>query len=611
MMLKKRKGILLRFIAAMMTVFSLASCQYFVAPPVDTEGVTQTDRKAQTDAEVATVESGFLTPSETETADPGESGSLGEPVFELTDPEVEVPVLSETTMLADSEEPYNGGKAGCATLIVPAKYNKGLDYDIVATKNSTTKTYNLFLPCRMDASAVVMTVISNAGEERGPYLADFTDDEITENEQVVGNKNTYTVAAYQSNLPTMMLQIDEAYGTIADMNNDGDEDGSSNPGDRAHDTYCYGDVVISVTDEMALEKGWDIRYASRDEDAEQPCSMDMRGRGNATWGYSKKAYQIDCENSIALLGLDRGTKFVLLANFNDASFMRNRLMEALARQMRMDFVMESRTVDVFLNGKYLGIYQVAEKVEVEPNRVEIDRTDDILYEIDNYYKNWGDAGFAGKAGYRIHSPEDPATYEASKQLLLDAEKVLDSGDEEAVAALFDFKSWAKMFLIQEFMMNGDAFSGSLYFYYNHEDGKFYACSPWDFDWSLGLMWESGNKDPLSFTAKNRWWMKSFFTYPSFVKTLVDEYYNCSGRAIIANSPKLIEKWAQEIKLSAEMNSLGSTIRDLPYDGTTFDEAVDYLLSIIYTRIGWLDSQMEALSKTVVERPNVTLPWPKI
>ncbi len=594
-MMKKRNRTLLRILAAMLTVFSLASCQQPVAPPIDTEGPTGTN------AEVTTEEGGSLTPPETGTSDPGEGGSLGEPSFELKDPEVEVPVLSETTMLADSQEAYNGGKAGCGTLTVPAKYNKGLDYDIVATRNSTTKTYHLFLPCRVDLSELVMTVTNRAGEERGPYLADFTDEESIENKQVVGTSSVYTIEAHQSDLPSMMLQIDEEYGTITDMNNDRDEDGTDNPGDRAHDTYCYGDVVVSVTDEMALEKGWDIRYVSRDEDAEQPCSMDMRGRGNATWGYSKRAYQIDCENSIGLLGMDRGNKFVLLANFNDASFLRNQLVEELSRQMGMDFVMDSRQVDLFLNGKYLGIYQVAEKVEIEPNRVEIDRNEDILYEIDNYYKNWGDAGFKGKKGYRIHSPEDPATYEHSKELLLAAEEVLFSKDQAAAMELFDFKSWAQMFLIQEFMMNGDAFAGSLYFYYNHEDGKFYACSPWDFDWSLGLMWEGGNRDPLSFTTKNLWWMSAFFTYPAFTQAVLDEYYKYGGREIIASSPELIEQWAQEIKRSAEMNSLGSTIRDLPYDGTTFDEAIDFLLDIIDTRTDWLDSQMRVLASTIAYR----------
>lgn len=587
-----QKKLFLRVLAAMLVVCSLVSCQYIVAPPSDsgkgTEERTGERTEGSSTANGTAGESGTLAPPET--SDPGESGSLGEPDFTLKDPDVEVPILSMYTMLADSEREYNGGKAGCATLTVPAKYNQGLDFDVTAKRDSATKTYHLFLPCRVDISELILTVTDRAGEVRGPYFANFADDTVTDNEKVVGNVSVYRVEVHQSDLPSMMIQIDESYGTVSEMNKD-----------SQHKTYCYGDVVTTVTDAMALEKGWDIRYVSKNEDEAQPGSMDMRGRGNATWSYSKKAYQIDLENNVGLLGMDRASKFVLLANFNDASFLRNQLAEELSRRMGIPYVMESRQVDLFLNGKYLGIYQVAEKVEVGQGRVDIDRNDDILYEVDNYYKACGDAGFysdVGKKGYRIHSPGAPETYERSKELLLAAEEVLYSGKQSAAMERFDFSSFAKSYLIQEFMMNGDAFSGSFYFYYNHEDGKFYACAPWDFDWTLGLMWEGGDRDPLSFTSQNRWWMNAFLSYPAFVEILLDEYYKYGGREFLVSSSDWVEQWAKEIKLSAEMNSLGSTIRDLPYDGTTFEEAVDYLLNIIEVRIGWMDSQMKGFASSV-------------
>lgn len=579
------KKFLQRSLAAMLTACTLASCQYIVAPPTTDSGES-TEVRTNTDG--AAGESGTLAPAET--SDPGESGVLGEPEFDLKDPEVETPILSKYTMLADSEREYNGGKAGCATLTVPAKYNAGLDFDITAKKDATTKTYHLFLPCRVDASELIMTVTDRSGEVRGPYLADFTNDELTDNKQVVGTVSAYRIEVHQSDLPSMMIQIDESYGTVSAMNKD-----------SKHKTYCYGDIVTTVTDEMALENGWDIRYVSVDEDADQPCSMDMRGRGNATWSYSKKAYQIDLENTVGLLGMDRATKYVLLANFNDASFLRNQLAETLSREIGIQYVMESRQVDLFLNGTYLGIYQVAEKVEVGQGRVDIDRTDDILFEVDNYYQACGDAGFysnTSKKGYRIHSPEDSDAYDRIKERLLAAEQVLYSGKQSEAMELFDFESWAKMFLIQEFMMNGDAFSGSLYFYYNHEDGKYYACAPWDFDWSLGLMWEGGDRYPTSFTSKDRWWMNAFLSYPAFVQIMLDEYYKYGGKELLASSSALVEQWRVEIKLSAEMNTLGSTIRDLPYDGTTFEEAVDYLLEIIDARLEWLDSQMKGFALSV-------------
>ena len=99
-------------------------------------------------------------------------------------------------------------------------------------------------------------------------------------------------------------------------------------------------------------------------------------------------------------------------------------------------------------------------------------------------------------------------------------------------------------------------------------------------------------------------MPQLFRYSGFVQTVLDEYYRMGGREILASSSDFVEEWAQELKLSAEMNSIGAPIRDLEYDGTTYDEAVAYLLDIIESRLEWMNSQMRTLAATIAYRvPN--------
>lgn len=48
--------------------------------------------------------------------------------------------------------------------------------------------------------------------------------------------------------------------------------------------------------------------------------------------------------------------WVLLANHTDRSFARNSVIFDLAKEMGLDYSSESRFVDLYINGEYLGNY---------------------------------------------------------------------------------------------------------------------------------------------------------------------------------------------------------------------------------------------------------------
>ena len=97
----------------------------------------------------------------------------------------------------------------------------------------------------------------------------------------------------------------------------------------------------------------------------------IKGRGNSTWGFAKKPYNIKLENSSDLLGMGKGKGWCLLANYADRSLLRNRIVYNLAEETGIPFTMDSRNIDLYINGDYMGSYLITEKIEIGKTRVNI------------------------------------------------------------------------------------------------------------------------------------------------------------------------------------------------------------------------------------------------
>ncbi|MGN1111680.1 MAG: CotH kinase family protein, partial [Acutalibacteraceae bacterium] len=88
----------------------------------------------------------------------------------------------------------------------------------------------------------------------------------------------------------------------------------------------------------------------------------IKGRGNTTWRLDKKPYNIKLPKKASLLGMKASKKWCLLANAQEHSMLRNRVAYDLADEVGLDFSPESRFLDLYANGEYLGSYQLSEKV---------------------------------------------------------------------------------------------------------------------------------------------------------------------------------------------------------------------------------------------------------
>lgn len=102
----------------------------------------------------------------------------------------------------------------------------------------------------------------------------------------------------------------------------------------------------------------------------------IRGRGNTTWEADKKPYKLKLDSKADLFGMGKSKHWVLLSNPYDSSLLRNHLSYNLAGDMDVGY-QKIVWVDLVLNGKVVGNYQLCEHVRVDENRVEITNWEDI------------------------------------------------------------------------------------------------------------------------------------------------------------------------------------------------------------------------------------------
>lgn len=275
-----------------------------------------------------------------------------------------------------------------------------------------------------------------------------------------------------------------------------------------------------------------LEYAGRMEQ--------LRGRGNTTWAEEKKPFQLRLEIPQALYGMEQAKNWVLMANTLDESFLRNDTALALADALGLAGTPQSCFVELYLNGEYRGLYQLCEKIEVGPGRVEIadlerenerlnpnrtlwrdsvvqlgrpdeglsarctalanepaDITGGYLLELEMDYRyRYENNGFVSDLGQcvLVKSP-DPASRAETRyiaglyQQLENALNAPDGIDPESGAAfteLIDLTSFASKYLVEELCKNVDANASSQYFYKPAgESSLFYAGPAWDYDYSLG------------------------------------------------------------------------------------------------------------------------------
>lgn len=276
----------------------------------------------------------------------------------------------------------------------------------------------------------------------------------------------------------------------------------------------------------------DVRTRAAGEVIE--ADVQIKGRGNSTWKrWPKKPYRLKFNEKISLLGEHKDKSWVLIANYADKSALRNHTALYMGKISNLDYTSSSHFVELILNGRYDGTYELCEKMKISNHRVAVG-DDGFLLEVDGRAPEKGDSTYFYVAHMdkpiNIEDPDvekDDANYTWVHNYVANADAVLYSDyftdPNYGWRAYFDMDSFVDWYLINEITHNPDATMLYSCFMHLKRGGKITMGPIWDFDLAFGNVdyWDRG---PYDFWIKKSDWIIRMFKDPAF-KARVKERYN--------------------------------------------------------------------------------------
>ena len=387
-------------------------------------------------------------------------------------------------------------------------------------------------------------------------------------------------------IPVVTVVIDEhkdGYATIEEMNTD-----------DAHNAECYGTVRIDVPEGFHYSD-----FPERACESFAESVMEIRGRGNTTWGAAKKPYKIKLKDKASMLGFGKNKHWVLLANAYDRTLIKDRITGWLGDAFGMEFTPRGVPVDFVMKNtdgtydKYLGSYYLSENVRIDKNRVDIHELKEADTEPDKITGGYLIQGglqtdyrspnvFETEKGVTLSAKDpnfDPADggyvndFQKNyiKKYIQDVEDALYSGDFDgedgkSYRDLMDVESAAKYWLIDQISRNGDGYSTGSTYMYKKEDkvvdsekvpGKLYWGPLWDFDFA----WDYSGDSWKDYNTLSHLWL-----YPML-------YDSAPG----GFTQEVRKQWPALKVLLGELTAEGGVI-DQYYKETAKSQAEDYRIN---------------------------------
>jgi len=233
-------------------------------------------------------------------------------------------------------------------------------------------------------------------------------------------------------------------------------------------------------------------------------SIGIELRGNSTQNYPKKPYILETRDGsgnnldVSLLGMPADNDWILLASYLDRTLIRDALAHYISESTG-EWSSHSRYCELMVNGNYMGVYLLIEKIKRTNSRLNISKltlqdnsgenvTGGYIFEVTGFSSGPGDFDLHRV----IHYPkEDEVTTEQLnyiKKYDTDFRNVMLSTTYSDAANGYEkyinVNSFVDELITQEAMRNSDAYGWSAYFHKDRSN-KLEAGPVWDFDQSSG------------------------------------------------------------------------------------------------------------------------------
>lgn len=373
------------------------------------------------------------------------------------------------------------------------------------------------------------------------------------------------------------------------------------------DLLCRGSMKIVVDEKTAHEKGWYSEYLSVADKKNKPYSASLQGRGSSSWNCEyKKSYSLRLEQSMNILGMGSAKNWNLIGNAYDPSLLKNTTFNNLANELGIKYQPKMEYINLYIDGKYQGVYLLTSKISVSSERVALNKGD-MFFKMDAplpkqsiAYESvtWFEDGNVSPGADLVY-PKD-ATQEQLERAGEVIQRFIDcveNPDSEDFDKFVDLDSLVKYYWIQEAGMNFDAWQRSVYLYYKENEDKIYFGPVWDMDLTLGSPYEKAGMmfdSPEGFRICNAGWYSALFRRQDFLDTVVDYYRNQGVREALFDTIDEFERQKKILAADGEVNyrlfghaNMGTTLNF----GDSYDEYCSNMIDFYRARIEFIDSWM--------------------
>ncbi|MFM8595494.1 MAG: CotH kinase family protein [Flavobacteriales bacterium] len=365
-------------------------------------------------------------------------------------------------------------------------------------------------------------------------------------------------------------------------------------------------------------------------------------RGSTSGGFPQQSFGFETRNAdssnrnVSIFGWPADNDFILHAPYTDKSFMRNVLTYHLGNQTGR-WAPRTQFCEVVLNGNYIGVYVLMERIKTNTGRVDINQlnySDTLDNQLTGGYivkidKTTGGGQIAwtspytsqapgnGQIEFQLHDPDLDTIHPLQKAYIQDyitdweiALKISSfTNPVTGYKAYIDVGSFIDYFLVTELSKNVDGYRISSFLHKQRlsEGGKLVAGPLWDYNIAWGNAnycegnmttgWEINfNSICGSFWENPFWWNRLLEDplYANEVQCRWTELRNgaFSDDAIIS----YIDSAANALSVPAQRHYLkwpilGTYVWPNDYIGQTYQDEINYLKTWIQNRTSWMDANM--------------------
>lgn len=357
-------------------------------------------------------------------------------------------------------------------------------------------------------------------------------------------------------------------------------------------------------------------------------------RGSTSQQYPKKSYGFETQtstglnNNVTLLGLPSENDWILNGPYPDKTMLRDAMTYEISRKMG-HYASRFRFCELLINGEYLGIYILFERIKRDHNRVDIAHLDiddlagdsltgGYIFKVD---KLTGESGitwysnYSNEVVFQFHDPESdelqPAQISYLQSFVSDFENAIQANPEANFNQWIDPTSFYDFFILQELGRTVDGYRSSSFMYKDKNSGDFQgrlvAGPMWDFNLSYGNAdycdafltsgWQYNFDQICNFTTQIPFWWKRLLDSPSYRNGLKCRW-NELRQGILHNDSLVtwvdsMANYLQEARIRnfQKWPIIGQYVNWNAYVGATYEDDLNFFKTYVQDRAAWIDANL--------------------